>query len=126
MRLVSLMAENADFLYRALGPWLARRIGRAVEVIDDVPWQEREQMLDRGEAQVGFICGLPYALKVDRPHPLVELLAAPVMRGVRYQDRPVYFSDVVVRNDSAFRYFADLRGACWAYNEPGSQSGYNL
>jgi phosphonate transport system substrate-binding protein len=126
MNLVSLMAANADPLYRALSAWLARRIETAIEVIDDVPWQERERMLDRGEAQVGFICGLPYALKVDRPDPLVELLAAPVMRGARYQDRPVYFSDVVVRDDSAFRYFADLRGACWAYNESGSQSGYNL
>jgi phosphonate transport system substrate-binding protein len=126
MRLVSLMAPNADFLVRAIGRWLARRVGMALEVVDDIPWQERERMLDRGEAQVGFICGLPYVLKVDRAEPLVELLAAPVMRGARYQGRPVYFSDVVVRDDSPFRSFAELRGATWAYNEPGSQSGYNL
>src|SRR5436190_7389497 len=48
------------------------------------------------------------------------------MQGARYEGRPVYFSDVVVRRDSSFQSFADLRGASWAYNEPGSQSGYNL
>jgi phosphonate transport system substrate-binding protein len=35
----------------------------------------------------------------------------------------VYFSDVVVRSDSRFQSFADLRGARWAINEPSSQSG---
>jgi phosphonate transport system substrate-binding protein len=46
--------------------------------------------------------------------------------GACYKDRPVYFSDVVVRRDSKFHTFADLRGASWAYNEPGSHSGYNV
>jgi phosphonate transport system substrate-binding protein len=48
------------------------------------------------------------------------------MQRSRYEGRPIYFSDVVVRADSPIRRFADLRGASWAYNEPGSQSGYNL
>ena len=54
----------------------------------------------------------------------LELLAAPVMQGERYRGRPVYFSDVVVRRDSSFQSFDDLRGGVWAYNEPGSYSGY--
>jgi len=65
-------------------------------------------------------------LKADRPDSTIELLVAPVMRGRRYQDRPIYFSDVVVHRDSPYRSFADLRGAVWAYNEPGSQSRYNI
>jgi phosphonate transport system substrate-binding protein len=48
------------------------------------------------------------------------------MQGARYQNRPVYFSDVVVHRESRFQTFADLRGASWAYNEPGSHSGYNV
>ena len=35
-------------------------------------------------------------------------------------------SDVIVRADSPFLSFADLRGAVWAYNEPRSHSGYNV
>jgi phosphonate transport system substrate-binding protein len=54
----------------------------------------------------------------------MEVVAAPVLTGERYDGRPIYFSDVVVRADSRFERFADLRGATWAYNEPFSHSGY--
>ncbi|MFN2190547.1 MAG: phosphate/phosphite/phosphonate ABC transporter substrate-binding protein, partial [Candidatus Promineifilaceae bacterium] len=53
-------------------------------------------------------------------------LAAAVMEGKRYGDRPVYFSDIVVRTDSPLLNFADLEGCIWAYNEPNSHSGYNV
>ena len=83
-------------------------------------------MLDAGEIEVAWICGLPYVRRADRPGCAVELLAAPVMQAPRYQDRPVYFSDVLVRRESAYQNFSDLRGARWAYNEPNSQSGYHI
>ena len=124
--MVSLMAENAGFFYRALASYLTRQVGLRIELEESVPWQERERMLDRGEVEIGFICGLPYVWKADQPNPHLELLAAPVMRGARYRGRPVYFSDVVVRRESAFRQFTDLRGSSWAYNEPTSHSGYLL
>lgn len=83
-------------------------------------------MLDRGEAHLGFVCGLPYVWKADSAAPQVELLAAPVMARPRYGNRPIYFSDVVVRADSSLYCFGELRGTRWAYNEPSSHSGYNL
>jgi len=49
-----------------------------------------------------------------------------VLDGDRYGGRPIYFSDVIVHRDSAFRSFADLRGRSWAYNEPLSHSGYGI
>src|SRR5262249_18134424 len=39
---------------------------------------------------------------------------------------PIYFSDVIVRRDSRFQTFADLRGARWAYNELNSHSGHGV
>jgi phosphonate transport system substrate-binding protein len=75
-----------------------------------------------------FICGLPYVLRTAPrldPPPLVAI-AAPVLQGKRYQNRPIYFSDVIVHRDSPFHSFADLRGCSWAYNEPESQSGYGI
>jgi phosphonate transport system substrate-binding protein len=78
-------------------------------------------MLYRGEAHVGVMCGLQYIHARD-----VELLAAPVMRGTRYRNQPVYFSDVVVRPDSRARCLDDLRGCTWAINEPTSHSGCNV
>ncbi len=55
-----------------------------------------------GQVDVGFICGLPYVHLADSPTCPVELLAAPVLQGKRYQQRPIYFSDVIVRNDSPY------------------------
>jgi len=124
--MASLMAGNADLMYREIAGYLARRTGVRLEVVESVPWQERERLLDEGQVHVAFICGLPYVHKVDRVDSTIELLAAPVMQGARYEGRPIYFSDVVVRRDSPFESFADLRGATWSYNEPSSQSGYNL
>ena len=46
--------------------------------------------------------------------------------GGFYKDLPIYFSDIVVRRDSPFHSFGDLRGAYWAYHEPTSHSGCNL
>jgi phosphonate transport system substrate-binding protein len=123
----SLMADNAAGLYAGLCTYLARRLGLPVEVIQEVPWQEREQMLYRGEAHLGAMCGLQYVYASARGEsPGVELLVAPVMQAPRYAGRPMYFSDVVVRQESPARSLADLRGARWAYNEPTSQSGYNI
>src|SRR5262245_36779470 len=105
--IVSLMSDNHQAFHQGVAEYLGRRARVRTAFVTDVAWQERERMLDQGRAQVGFICGLPYIHKAER----LELLAAPVMRAPRYGGRPVYFSDVVVRGDSRFRSFADLRGA---------------
>jgi phosphonate transport system substrate-binding protein len=44
----------------------------------------------------------------------------------RYEDRPIYFTDVVVRHDRPWQSFADLRGRSYAFNHPGAHSGYNV
>src|SRR6266487_3640474 len=79
-----------------------------------------------GTVSVGFLCGLLYVRVTDRPGCPLELLAAPVLQGQRYQHRPVYYSDLIVRNDSPYTTFDDLRGCMWAYNERTSHSGCNL
>ncbi len=88
-----------------------------------IPWRDRERLLDECQIHVGWICGLPYDQKADQAQPTVELLAVPVMQGPRYQDRPIYFSDVVVRPADKYAAFADLRGATWVLNEIHSRSG---
>jgi phosphonate transport system substrate-binding protein len=119
------MAPSADGMCRELAQWLSARLEMPVELVDGVPWQERERRLDSGLVDLCWICGLPYVEKADSGMPL-ELCVAPVMRAARYGDRPVYFSDVVVRSDSAVRTFDDLEGTTWAYNEPRSHSGFGV
>lgn len=126
LRFTSCQAENSEFFGRELACYVGARLGLRTEFISDIPWQQRERLLDEGAIHAGWICGLPYVLKADRLRPPVELLAAPVMTGARYGGRPVYFSDVVVRNDHPARSFGELRGARWGYNEPRSHSGYEI
>lgn len=122
----SCQAPIADPFCEAVVRLVGQRLGVPTQFIVDVPWTEREQRFDRGEIQVCWMCGWPYVERADGGLAQLELLAAPVMADSRYLERPVYYSDVVVRADSTFASFADLRGAAWAYNEPKSHSGYNV
>jgi phosphonate transport system substrate-binding protein len=79
-----------------------------------------------GFIDAGFICGLTYVHLARQVPAPVELIAAPILKGTRYQQRPWYFSDIVVRADSDIRTLEDLRDRTWAYNEKPSHSGYNL
>jgi len=101
-------------------------MGIPVEFVDSVSWQEREKMFDEGSAHIAVLCGLYYVRRKDCPNPSAELIAAPVMKEQRYQNQPVYYSEVVVRHESSISKFSDLQGASWAFNEPNSHSGYNL
>lgn len=123
--ITSCMAPVTDRFVQALTNYVAKRLAMETRFLNEVSWQEREQWLDEGRAQVGWLCGLPYVWKADGAAPL-QLLAAPVMEGERYGGQPVYFSDVVVHGESRFSSFEELRGAVWAYNEPRSHSGHLL
>jgi phosphonate transport system substrate-binding protein len=125
LRIASCMAPNADRMCRSMAALLERELAMPVHWIDGVPWYERERMLDQGEIDLCWICGLPYVDKADRGAAITACVA-PVMQHPRYGGAAVYFSDVVVRADSHVRAFADLRGESWAYNEPRSHSGFNL
>jgi phosphonate transport system substrate-binding protein len=126
LRLASFLADNARPLYERIAGYLAGRLDVPVELLAGVPEEERHRRLDAGAIDVAFICGLPYSQKHDRPDRPIELLCAPVMAAPRYDERPVYFTDVIVRRDHPARAFADLRGLAWAYNDEGSHSGYNV
>lgn len=126
LRISSCMAPNMETMVAGVADWLAGQLDRPVEFVQGVGWRQREAMFDRGEIDMLWICGLPYVWKADDPARSVRLVAAPVMAAERYQDQPVYFSDVVVAREAPFQTFADLAQARWAINEPNSHSGYNL
>jgi phosphonate transport system substrate-binding protein len=113
------LAPNMTSVYADVAIRVGRALGTPTELIEG---NDLEQLRD-GSVDVAFLCGLPY-VRLCRERPgMLRPLAAPVLGGARYQDRPVYFSDVIVRRDSPFRSFDDLRGRSWAYNDPDSFSG---
>ena len=120
------MAENTELFCQKVAGYLHAKLGIRTDYVSGIPWQERERLFDEGQIHILWLCGLPYVDKADLRESEMELLAVPVPAGSRYEGRPVYFSDVVVRRDSPFQTFAELRGTVWAYNEPRSHSGYNI
>jgi len=119
----SIQAPNADPLCASIADYVGAHLGSEAIFTADLHWQERRHLLIEGEAQFGWVCGLPYVRAVAESPGLWLPLVAPVMVGARYRGQPVYFSDIVVRADAAFRRFSDLRGCRWTYNEPESYSG---
>jgi phosphonate transport system substrate-binding protein len=120
LRFVTFLAPNMLPVYRFVSAYVGKRLGCATELCVAASYQEA------ASADVAFICGLPYIELNRRGVAALEAVAAPVLSGPRYGGRPIYFSDVVVRAESPFHTFADLRGCTWSYNEPLSQSGYGI
>jgi phosphonate transport system substrate-binding protein len=122
LRFVTFLAPNMYPVYAYIARYVGRRLGRATELAVG----KRFDVFAAGQGDVGFICGLPYVVLTRAQPPPVTLLAAPVLAGARYGGRPIYYSDVIVRADSPFQRFSDLRGRRWAYNDRDSHSGYNI
>jgi phosphonate transport system substrate-binding protein len=122
LRFATFLAPNMLPVYRFLAARIGECLGRPVELVVGASFDQFE----RGEADLGVICGLPYVWLADRRPPPVEPLAAPVLAGDRYGSRPVYYSDVIVRHDSPITCLEELRGCSWAYNEPASHSGHTV
>jgi phosphonate transport system substrate-binding protein len=122
LRFATFLAPSLGPIYQAIADYVGQRLGCPTTLVVG----ESFSAFAAGQADVGFICGLPYVQLTRRQPPPVELLAAPVLQGARYAGRPIYYSDVIVRRDTPFRTFADLRGHRWSYNDLDSHSGYNI
>ena len=109
----------ADHVQRALGHV---RVSLRVESQSSGPQKGGECSTF---ADVAFMCAPSFVWLRDLRPPPVELLGVlPVFDDERNQGRPVYFCDVIVRNDTPIQAFSELEGASWAYNDSCSLSGY--
>jgi phosphonate transport system substrate-binding protein len=117
LRFATFLAPNMLPLYAFIARYVQARLGLSTELVVGSSYERVSE-----QADVCFLCGLAY-IELRRQGEPIEPLAAPLLHGGRYGGRPIYFSDVIVRRDSPFRTFADLRGCSWAFNEPYSHSG---
>jgi phosphonate transport system substrate-binding protein len=122
LRFGTFLAPSIMPVYEVVTEEVGRRLGIETELVVETDYEACAK--DKNE--VCFVCSLPY-IEFERQgiSPAVPL-AAPVLEGDRYADRPIYYSDVIVHRDSPFSSFLDLRGRSWAYNEPLSHSGYGI
>lgn len=100
-----------------------------------LPYSRRSERLEplgapvpqglRGGAILGAADVLRQQAAGESPPPRMRERGAGGEGQVGLSDRqPIYASYLLVPAASRFQSFDDLRGAAWAYNEPGSFSGY--
>jgi len=110
--------------WRRLFDWVAETSGVPLTVIEHAAPQPLALLWRRTDLGAGMMCGFPWATwnepHVPRPLPL----AAPIPAPDAFGRQPVYWTDIVVRSDSAATSIADLAGARFAYTQVDSQSGY--
>ncbi len=126
LKSVSYLSPNLFWYYQAITEAISRNCKLTIELIEATTDPLDDQLLQNDQWDLMFICGLPL-IRHNRiaVNPL-QLLAAPVMLGDRYENQPIYFADLVVNAASNFKRFEDLAGTRFCYNDRGSNSGYNL
>jgi len=126
LSLISYLAPNMFGFYEAVADYLSRIFNVETQLVQSQYDPLEDPMLLHEQLDIAFICGLPFARRHRVAKNQLQAIVAPVMQASRYQNRPVYFSDIIVKADSELQSFDDLSGKILCYNDPGSNSGYNL
>ncbi|MEE3720004.1 PhnD/SsuA/transferrin family substrate-binding protein [Tumidithrix elongata RA019] len=123
--IVSYLSPNLFWFYQAVARAIRRHTHLEVEIIEGSCDPLDDPLLQNHQLDLAFLCGLPLLRHNRQAARPLQLLAAPVMQGDRYQNLPIYFADIVVHTASHRSTFADLKGTRFCYNDAGSNSGYN-
>ncbi len=127
LRLLAYLGTDADVVATAIARGLSDALGIPVLADTGQSWEDRRGAIERGDADIMWICGLATVEALDSGRLDAEIVAAPVHEG---RTRPTYHSVVIARRDSSPRPGdgpADqwLSGTRLAINGPTSWSGYH-
>jgi phosphonate transport system substrate-binding protein len=123
---VSYLAPNWFNFYETIVTYLGCVLGVETQLHPGKCDPLEDFVLIKDQLDLAFICGLPLIRYCQVVPNQLQALVAPVMQAPRYQNRPIYFSDVIVNAASNLASFEDLALKTVCYNDPGSNSGYNL
>ena len=115
------VAPEVRAAWRTIFEWAASRSGVALEVIDHAAPAPLDDLWARDDMGCVFMCGWPWAMSDPRP----IILATPIPSPPRYSGQAVYFTDLVVRDDSDYQSLPDTFGGRLAWTIESSHSGYN-
>lgn len=119
-------SESGVDIYKRITHYLAEKTGCKFEFVTGFSYSTIDAMLEHKEVDFGFVCGFPYVLQREQTPPTIKLVAAPVMKFSHYNNKPKYFSYVIVHKDSKNGSFFDLKGCTYVYNHEISNFGYNM
>ncbi len=102
--------------YRSLLDYLRIHLGRPVELVQRRTYLEINDLVEKGEVDLAFVCTSAYIAGHDQFG--MELLVAPQVEG-----ETIYNSLLIVPGDSTAQSMEDLRGKVFAFTDPISLSG---
>ena len=117
-RMYSVSPEAAG-LWRRLLAAVIEHAGLDITLIEHTEPAPINDLWQRPDKAAVFMCGLPFSRSDPRP----ELIAAPVPSPPDFRGLPQYWSEIVVRRDSALQTIEDTFGRRIALTVPDSQSG---
>ncbi|SPA40249.1 ABC transporter permease [Cupriavidus taiwanensis] len=115
------VTPQAEAAWRALLARVSERAGVALPYVGHPAPAPVSALWTRPDCGCVFMCGYPYASAPVAP----QLLAAPVPSHARYDGRPVYFTEFIVRAEAPVQSLAQTFGGRLACMLPESNSGYN-
>ena len=126
LKIISYLAPNWFEFYQAIASYLGRVLKIEFQLQQGEHDPLEDPLLFQDQIDLAFICGLPLIRYSQIISNQLQALVAPVMQSLRYGNSPIYYADVIVNANSNIKKFADLAGKTFCYNDPGSNSGYNL
>ena len=113
------VSPEAAALWRQLLGAVIDHAGLDIKLLDHPDPAPIDELWRRTDKAAVFMCGLPFSRSDPRP----ELIAAPVPSPPEFRGLPQYWSEMVVRKDSAMQTIEDTFGGRIALTVPDSQSG---
>ncbi|RLC16355.1 MAG: phosphate/phosphite/phosphonate ABC transporter substrate-binding protein [Deltaproteobacteria bacterium] len=102
--------------YKDLLDYIGAKMNRKVRLIQRKTYGEVNELFQKGQIDLAFICSGPYA--VDKETYGFEALATPIVR-----EKPFYQSYLIVNKTSTYQNFMDLKGKVFAFTDPDSNTG---
>lgn len=102
--------------YKELMKLIGTKVGRRVEFIQRKTYGEINDLIEKREVDLAFVCSGPYVLGHAKFG--MEIVAVPVVNGGK-----VYYSYIIAAKNGPVTSFDDLKGRRFAFTDPDSNTG---
>ncbi|MBI5846924.1 MAG: phosphate/phosphite/phosphonate ABC transporter substrate-binding protein [Nitrospirae bacterium] len=107
--------ETAKY-YTDMVMYVGQKIGKKVEIVQKENYAEMDNLLEKREVNVAFLCAGPYVNNHEKFG--AELLVAPQSYG-----KPFYHAYIIAHKDSPIKSLDGLKGKKFAFTDPKSNTG---
>jgi phosphonate transport system substrate-binding protein len=108
--------QETFFQYNRMLSYIEEKLDRKVSLVQRKTYKEVNELLRKGEIDVGFICSGAYV--AGAKDSAFNLLVIPQMNGKRH-----YYAYLIVNKNSDYRSFRDLRGKRFVFTDSLSNTG---